>query len=61
MEKTFTVGRNGYGDPKFTVKVFDDGNVSISEKDPHNGLTRVTIFLTRSDLTELTRLLGLGK
>ena len=55
MEKTFTLGRNGYGDPKFVVKVFEDGRVVITEKDEHNGLPKASISLKPEDIETLIK------
>ena len=53
MEKIFALGRNGYGDPKFIVSIFEDGVVMITEKDPHNGLPAESIVLKPEELRTL--------
>ena len=60
MEKTtFPLGRNGYGDPKFIVSVFEDGVVMITEKDPHNGLPVDSVVLKPEELNALFDALNL--
>ena len=53
MEKTINLGKNGYGDPKFEVKVFENGCVQITERDPHNGCMLDSIVLRSSEIDEL--------
>jgi hypothetical protein len=53
MEKTIDLGRNGYGDPRFEVKVFENGSVQISERDPHSSRICDSIFLRPTEVAEL--------
>ncbi len=53
MEKTFALGWNGYGDPKFEVTVYKDGVVRITERDPFNGLPADSIVLKPDELKTL--------
>ena len=53
MEREFTIGQNGYGDPRLEVTVRENGKVVLTERDPHNGMRGTSIMLTSDDLNAL--------
>ena len=53
MEREFTIGKNGYGDPRFEVTVDSRGRVFLTERDPHSGMRGNMIMLTSDDLKAL--------
>jgi len=52
-KEKFTVGLNGYGTPRIEVKVFETGEVLLTELNPHNGLPSDQIVLRPEDVKEL--------
>ena len=53
MEREFTIGKNGYGDPRLEVTVDEKGRVTLTERDPHNGMRGNSIMIMPDELTEL--------
>lgn len=53
MEREFTIGKNGYGDPRFEVTVDEKGRVTLTERDPHSGMRGNRVMLTPEDLNAL--------